>query len=199
MRCYDDAVRIAWLVLTVGIAAGQTPRPSVNLFPPRTQAARKETGLLSSKEVTIQGRIWQVFSNKKSKTEVFRVNIGLIENGEPITFWNYGIVLERDLNGDGLTDFSWYGGDDAGSEYRVAFSGPQGYRIIDPAQTVERAWARRFRTQQPDLRATGGDRLELLLEPGPKPVLIARVIPIAPEDKPVSFRIEAVDFAAAKQ
>jgi hypothetical protein len=65
--------------------------------------------------------------------------------------WHYGIAAEGDFNGDGLPDYSWYGGDDTGEELYLFLSSDSGYKRIDLLKTIEAAWQRRFNKPPPDL------------------------------------------------
>jgi hypothetical protein len=82
---------------------------------------------------------------------LFRVEIGDYSSGALIKTWHYGIAAEGDFNGDGLPDYSWYGGDDTGEERYLFLSSDSGYKRVDLLKTVEAAWQSRFNKPPPDL------------------------------------------------
>lgn len=111
----------------------------------------KETRTVTSLETTSDQTIYQVFySQTGQRRELFRVRIGAIIASEPVKFWNYGIVSERDFNGDGSLDYFWYGGDDSGDAMYLLLSSKRGYTKVDIHETLKRAWNRRFTTKSPE-------------------------------------------------
>lgn len=107
----------------------------------------------------VEGAVFTVVRCKKTKHEHFRIRIG-----EPgVTWWNYGITGEGDLNGDGKTDYGWYGGDDT-SIVRYAFiSTRKGFRKVDVDETFRRAWKRDHASEEAlrDIQLVGeGDWIE---------------------------------------
>jgi len=121
---------------------------------------RKTTGTVRATEIRA-GRLahqvaYQVFwSRTLPKRELFRVAIGGYYNGQGDQWWNYGIVDEGDFNGDGLPDYSWYGGDDTGGVSYLFLSSSSGYKRVDIEKTVEAAWKKRFNKPAPDLSDSG--------------------------------------------
>ena len=85
------------------------------------------------------------------RRELYRIAVGSYQNGEGDQLWNYGIANEGDFNGDGVPDYSWYGGDDTGDEMYLFLSSDNGYKRVDLLKTVEAAWQRRFNKPPPDL------------------------------------------------
>jgi hypothetical protein len=101
---------------------------------------------------------YQVFwSRTLPRRELFRVAIGGYYNGQGDQWWNYGIVDEADFNGDGVPDYSWYGGDDGGGVSYLFLSSSDGYKRVDIEKTVEAAWKKRFNKPAPDLSDSGSD------------------------------------------
>jgi hypothetical protein len=96
--------------------------------------------------------VYQVFwSRTTPRHELFRIEIGDYSSGKLVKTWHYGIAAEGDFNGDGLPDYSWYGGDDTGEELYLFLSSDSGYKRVDLLKTVEAAWQRRFNKPPPDL------------------------------------------------
>jgi len=112
---------------------------------------------VESREVTRHGRVFQVFLKRGTSQELFRVDLGQAGGPETPRLWNHGLAVERDLDGDGQTDFSWYGGDDTSEVMYLFLSSPNGYRRVDVIKTVQSAWKVRHHTAPPDLAAIGGD------------------------------------------
>jgi hypothetical protein len=112
---------------------------------------RSETRTVNAREVRSGDEIWQAFFDKKTGKEIFRVEIGRRLNGEDSKFWNYGLVVQKDLNADGIDDFSWYGGDDTSRAAYVVLSTSNAFRKIDVYATLSAAYARRLKTNPPDL------------------------------------------------
>jgi len=90
--------------------------------------------------------------------------VGTKIDSEWLKWWRYGIAAQGDFNGDGLEDYSWYGGDDTSREEYVVISSPQGYRKVDIDATFERAWKRQYPTKEPEFgplgRFTAAERIE---------------------------------------
>ncbi len=84
---------------------------------------------------------------------------------EPITWWNYGIAYEGDLNGDVVMDYAWYGGDDTGHEMLLFLSSKNSYRRVDIIETVEAVWKDRFETDEtPELNNVDSYLANIYLE-----------------------------------
>jgi hypothetical protein len=196
-------VRTTLLALLIG-AGSLEGQQGIDIFPidPKCvcHLTRPKTNALSSKEVVVGDQIQQVFSDRTGK-EAFRLDIGFRDAKEgDIKFWLYGLVLERDLNADGILDYSWYGGDDTSHAFRLALSSGKIFRIVDVQKSVSRAYSIRFKSEPPDLADLDpflglGD---ILLQPGRSPVLLATVIRqeyAAPyKVTNTTFRIRQADF-----
>jgi len=131
---------------------------------------KKETKTAIATEINVGKAthkvVYQVFwSRTTPRHELFRVEIGDYSSGMLVKTWHYGIAAEGDFNGDGLPDYSWYGGDDTGEELYLFLSSDSGYTRVDLLKTVEAAWQRRFNKPPPDLGELEGryelDDLEL--------------------------------------
>lgn len=123
---------------------------------------KKQTKTVASAEVYVgkpgHQTVYEVFWSRTSpKRELFRIEVGRSFDGQLVRTWFYGIVDEGDFNGDGVPDYSWYGGDDTGQEMYLLRSSDGGYKRIDLLKTVEAAWRRRFNKPPPDLGEVGGD------------------------------------------
>lgn len=81
---------------------------------------------------------------------MFRVRVGTYVSWEPEKWWNYGIADERDFNGDGVPDYSWYGGDDTGFEMYLFLSRDGRFERVNILKTVATAWQQRHRKSPPD-------------------------------------------------
>ena len=113
--------------------------------------ALNHTRTVTSTEVRVGKTIYQVFwSRTGQKRELFRMNIGQVNKGDVEKLLNHDIHEEIDLNGDGLTDYSWYGDYDSGDEYYLLLSSPQGYRKVDLVKTLKVAWRRLYHHAPPD-------------------------------------------------
>lgn len=123
---------------------------------------KKETKTVSATELRL-GKLahqvaYQVFwSRTTPKRELFRVEIGGYTNGEGDQWWNYGVVDEYDFNGDGVPDYTWYGGDDTGGVMYLFLSSSNGYKPVDLLKSVEAAWRKRFNKPAPDLSDSCSD------------------------------------------
>lgn len=91
---------------------------------------------------------------------MFQVSIGLIVDTDRVKFWNYGVVDEKDFNGDGLPDYSWYCGDDSEQAMYLFLSHNKAYMRVDILMTLKAAWTRRFHSKAPDFENVG-DRYEI--------------------------------------
>jgi hypothetical protein len=165
---------------------------------------RSETESVSAKEVRSGDGIWQAFFDKKTGKEVFRVEIGRRLNGEDLKFWNYGLVVQRDFNGDGIDDFSWFGGDDSSKAEYLLLSSSTGFRKIDVYATLAAEYARQLKTDPPDLKEIGVDfeiRDEKIETNRGNAILTATVIDSRDIRKPrtTALRVKFVDFVTAKR
>lgn len=88
---------------------------------------------------------------------MFRVRVGTYVSSEPEKWWNYGIADERDFNGDGVPDYSWYGGDDTGFEMYLFLSRDGRFERVNILKTVATAWQQRHRKSPPDFGDSGGE------------------------------------------
>jgi len=165
---------------------------------------KKQTKTAASKEISVgkpgHEAVYEVFwSRTTPKRELFRIEIGRSFDGQLVRTWTYGIAEEGDFNGDGVPDYSWYGGDDTGQEFYLFLSSGTGYKRIDLAKTVEAAWRRRFNKPPPDVGEVGGDGMlgDLMIEHSTAGLLLNAVIQrnLVDSQKPAyRFRIEEVDF-----
>jgi hypothetical protein len=129
------------------------------LFPQNTKP-QKDTRTLISAEKRIGGRLYQIFYfRNEPKHEVFRVNIGFYDKGQLVSDWSYGVVLEKDMNNDGIPDYVWYGGDDTGQRLLWFLSKDNHYECIDIFKSAELAWTKRFKSAAPDLGEVFGDNM----------------------------------------
>ena len=114
-----------------------------------------ETKLVRATEASFGHTILQVFQNRQTGRELFRVPIGWIDNGRADKWENYGIASEFDLNGDGVPDYSWYGGNEASFEMNLFLSSRTGYRKIDLIDILQQALSRETHTKIENL---GGNK-----------------------------------------
>ena len=125
---------------------------------------KKETKTAIATEVSV-GKlahqvVYQVFwSRTTPRRELFRIEVGSYFSGELVKLWNCGVANEGDFNGDGLPDYSWYGGDDTGQEMYLFLSSDRGYKRVDLLKTVEAAWQRRFNKPLPTLEISAANML----------------------------------------
>jgi len=130
-------------------APAQSKTVSFDFFPQdskmgRTDLKQDETRTARPKTVKRGKRFYQVITDKRTGHELFRVSVGTDEG----TWWVYGLVQEAEINGDGIPDFCWYGGDDTGELKLLVLSSPSGYRKVDVNETLKREWRRRFRSER---------------------------------------------------
>lgn len=112
---------------------------------------KKETKTALAVNVIVGKSVYQVFKQRtKPDRELFRIEMGAVVNSQVLTRWNYGIADEGDFNGDGLPDYSWYGGDDTGDQMYLFLSSSNGYERINVYKNLQIAWTRQFHSQAPD-------------------------------------------------
>lgn len=116
-----------------------------------------ETSSVMASETSFGHTILQIFRDRRSGRELFRVPVGWTENGQQDKWWNYGIAAEVDLNGDGMPDYSWYGGDDGSYEMDIFLSSRTGYRKVDLIDLLQQALSRETHTNIANL---GGSKPE---------------------------------------
>jgi len=135
--------------------------PRFNVFPNDATChcirTHRETNSVLATETLFGHSILQVFHDKDTGRELFRVPVGWTERGQQDKWWNYGIAAEMDLNGDGRPDFSWYGGDGTSYEMAVFLSSRTGYRRVDLIDLLQQALSRQTHTYVENL---GGSRPE---------------------------------------
>ena len=107
---------------------------------PRIMTTFWEASNLVDFEIEVGGRVYQVFRDKKTGREKFRVDIGAPD----LKWWSYGIRGEGDLNLDGKQDYVWYGGDDTYEVLYVFLSDQSRYKQLDVFRTVKENWKRHF-------------------------------------------------------
>jgi len=138
-------------------APAQSKTVSFDFFPQdsnmgRTDLKQDETRTARPKTVKRGKRFYQTILDKRTGRELFRVFVGTDEG----TWWVYGLVQEAEINGDGIPDFCWYGGDDTGELKLLVLSSPSGYRKIDVNETLKREWRRHFPSERLE-SVEGGD------------------------------------------
>jgi len=109
---------------------------------------RHVTPSVLASNIWVKKKIYQVFRDRRTKSELFRVEIG----DNRARLWNYGVALEDDFNGDGVPDYTWYGGDDSGQIEYVFLSSGSGFRRLDILKTLQAQWSRAFHATAPDFR-----------------------------------------------
>ena len=114
--------------------------------PGRTNLKHNQTRTARPKVIKRGKRFYQVFLDKRSGRELFRVFVGT----EEATWWVYGLIREVDINGDGIPDFCWHGGDDTSALNLLVLSSPAGYRKVNVNESLQREWKRRFPTERLD-------------------------------------------------
>jgi hypothetical protein len=155
----------------------------------------KQTKTIIASEMESGEFIYQVFKSVDAGQEMFRASIGLIVDAERVKFWNYGIVDGQDFNGDGLPDYSWYGGDDSGSAMYLFLSRKKSYLRVDILKTLKAAWTRRFHSKAPNFEnvADEYDLRALVLErSGGKLVLVANIDKIPQSAADLEKRVETI-------
>ncbi|PYP90787.1 MAG: hypothetical protein DMG65_10350 [Candidatus Angelobacter sp. Gp1-AA117] len=150
---------IAFLFVTLS-ASAQSKAVSFDFFPPesnmgRTNLIHDETRTARPKLLKRGKRFYQVIINKRTGRELFRVLVGTDE----ATWWVYGLVQEADINGDGIPDFCWHGGDDTSDLNLLVLSSPSGYRKVDVDQSFRNEWKRRFPSERLD-NIEGADEVD---------------------------------------
>jgi hypothetical protein len=145
-------------VAGVSLAQESTPaRAAYHLFPVDKSCtctvAKARTKTLESSELTKGKKVFQVFRDRKSKRELFRLELG----SPDLKWWHYGISLEGDFNADGIPDYSWYGGDDTSDEIYAFLSSGDSYRKLDIYKSFELEWTRTFHKRVPDFADFGLD------------------------------------------
>lgn len=203
--CSAKALFLLMVSILIGSARAQS---SGDILPSDAACVciktRSETASLSAREVRSRNEIWQAFFDKKTTREVFRVEIGRRLDGGDLKLWNYGLVVERDFNGDGVVDYSWYGGDDTSRAAYVFLSSAGTFRKIDVYQTLAAEYARRLNTNPPDLNEIALEfevRDEKLETNAGDLILTATVIDLRGSSKarPTVLRVAAGNFVTAKQ
>ena len=104
------------------------------------------------RELTIGRQIFERYSDRRTRKELFRVAIGEDDS----KWWTYVIATEGDFNGDGIQDYSWYGGDDTSFAMYVFLSCRSGHCGFDMLRTLANEWARRSGEEVPDLAIAFG-------------------------------------------
>jgi hypothetical protein len=152
-------VRTALIILAVTTLSFPQALSRTNLYP-STAKPRKSTVSLTSAEHRTGKVVYQVFYLRDDpKREAFRVEIGSYDKEQLVKDWSYGIILDKDLNGDGVPDYVWYGGDDTGQRLLWFLSKEKKYGCINVFKTAEAAWKEKFGRAAPDLGEVGGNDL----------------------------------------
>jgi hypothetical protein len=152
-------------------------------------------------EVQTANSFYQVFwSRTIPNHELFRVRVGDVFRGDVVKWWNYGVADEGDYNGDGLPDYSWYGGDDTSEHYFIFLSSDGNYRRVDVIKTVQKAWQQRFHETVHDLDEVAGEHYlgEVALERAVTGLILEAEVKHRktgrPEVRSYRFRIRQSDF-----
>jgi hypothetical protein len=197
------------LVLTSVYSVAMTPQSRrFTLYVPDMTCAcirtTKQAKTIIASETESGKSIYQIFKSMNGGQEVFRVWIGLIIDTERVKFWNYGVVDEQDFNGDGLPDYSWYGGDDSGQAMYLFLSHKNAYTRVDILKTLKAEWTRRFHSKAPYFEniADEYDIRTLVLERSGGKLVLAAIIYRIPQsaadlEKPsetISLRMEESVF-----
>jgi hypothetical protein len=149
-----QSIFLAALLFASLSAFVQSKTVSFDFFPPdsnmgRTDLKQDETHTARPKTLKRGQQYYQTILDKRTGRELFRVLVGTDE----ATWWVYGLVQEADINGDGIPDFCWYGGDDTSELKLLVLSSLSGYWKVDVNKTLQREWRRRF----PSERLENGD------------------------------------------
>jgi hypothetical protein len=162
---------------------------------------RDHTRTVSATEKRVGKSIYQVFwFHTEPRRQVFRVSIGRVSGSDVVKWWNYGIADEADFNGDGVPDYSWYGGDDTGFEMYLFLSTGREYRKVDLLKTLRTAWKKRFHKPAPDFGEVGGryGLKSTVLERSPSGLIFLTEVEHSSLDEKRSstyrFRIAEADF-----
>lgn len=163
-----------------------------------TSSPKHHTAHVVSREERDGKKVYEIFSRRGVQDgELFRVRIGSYVGNEVVKDWSYGLVAERDLNGDGKLDFVWYGGDDTGQRLLWFLSAAHGFRCVNLFKTAEAAWRRKFRQSAPDLGEVGGDVQATSFSWSEKNSQLTIVIKVHRDylsDRAVRFRVTPADF-----
>jgi len=141
---------VAAVLLFCNVLTSAQSKPiSFDFFPQdsnmgRTDLTHDQTRSASPKLIKRGKRFYQVIINRHTGHELFRVLVGTDE----ATWWVYGLVQEADINGDGIPDFCWHGGDDTSALNLLVLSSSSGYRKVNVNETLQREWKRRFPSER---------------------------------------------------
>jgi hypothetical protein len=197
------------LALSWALFAQQAGTSTIELFPmDQTCACIKPlTSIPGLRAVErVEGRmIFQVFQDRRTGRELFRIGIGSKERTGDLRYWLYGIATRGDFNRGGLEDYSWHGGDDTSKSLYLLLSSEDGYRRIDVLDTFERVWQRMYRSAKPDF-AVGSGPLSLgaiTLERGMDGLILAGKVTASPVSRipshpklPVRLRVPEAEFVS---
>jgi hypothetical protein len=191
-------------VAGVSLAQESTPtRAAYHLFPVDESCActvaEARTKTLESSELTKGKKVFQVFRDRKSKRELFRLELG----SPDLKWWHYGISLEGDFNADGIPDYAWYGGDDTSDEVYVFLSSGDSYKKLDIYKALASEWTRRFHKPAPDFADFSNDyglRDIRLIRDSTGVILASEFVSTLHPDAPKRrLRVRSEDFVFSEQ
>jgi hypothetical protein len=143
--------------LLCSLAASTNASGTIQIYPSGPKVLHDSPTIISS-ELRVGDTLYQVFRRRgEPNKELFRVQVGSYVRKELVKWWNYGIEMEQDLNGDGQPDYLWYGGDDTSESIILFISRGAAYERTDIIKTAGAAWKRRFNKTAPDIASVGGE------------------------------------------
>ncbi len=111
------------------------------------------------KDHRIGNRLYQEYWSKDEPArKLFSIAYGTYYKKDGLlTYWFASMKDECDMNGDGIPDYMWYGGDDTSQEEWLFYSVGQEYKSVDLYKTAEQAWLKQFKTKAPDFGEVGAE------------------------------------------
>jgi hypothetical protein len=145
MTTASTLVRATIFALAVSaVALAQQQNQTTKLFPSSAQP-KSDSATLISAEKRVGDIEYQIFYHRnRPGREVFRVDIGFYYQKQLTKDWNYGLIQEKDMNGDGIPDYVWYGWDETGQRLLWFLSEGHKYKCVDVFRSAEEAWSRRI-------------------------------------------------------
>jgi hypothetical protein len=126
------------------VSLTQQQERTTKLFPSSAKP-KSDSATLISAEQRVGDIEYQVFSLRNApKREAFRVDIGFYYQKQLVKDWNYGLIQEKDMNGDGTPDYVWYGWDETGQRLLWFLSEGHKYKGVDVFRSAEEAWSRKI-------------------------------------------------------
>jgi hypothetical protein len=165
------------LTTAVALSLAETAN-DIKLYPSDAKPRKNTASLMSTKQ-RVGNVVYQVFHPRDDPSrEAFRVDIGSYEKGQLVEDWTYGIIVEKDMNGDGIQDYVWYGGDDTGQRLLWFISKDRYYDCINVLKSAQAAWMKKFGKAAPDLGVVFGDKMvDDVRWDGHTQLLIVTVVP----------------------